>query len=138
MKAILSVWALAVLLVVTSPCFALWGIAPVTREEAKGLGVEVRSKAAAGFNAVEVELEVKTDGKLKGFDRVDLRVGEGDKVVVAPLQEDRSKKGRVVVRFTADRTKLDKIRVWVMVPGLDGGTAYEMRVKDFVAPEKGR
>jgi translation initiation factor IF-1 len=138
MKTILGVWALAVLFVVAGPCFALWVTATVSKKEAKELGIEVRSKAAAGFNAVEVELEIKTDGKLKGFDRIDLRVGEGDKVVVAPLQEDRSKRGRVVVRFTADRTQLDKIRVWVMVPELDGGSAYDIRVKDFVTIKKDR
>ena len=138
MKSTLNVCALAVLLVVTSPCFALWGIASVSKKAAKELGVEVRSKAAAGFSAVQVELEIKTDGKLKGFSRVDLRVGEGEKLVVTPLQEDRSKPGRVVVRFTAERTRLDKIHLWVMVPEEAGGSAYDIRVKDFVTLEKGR
>jgi hypothetical protein len=137
MRTILGVFALAVLLVVTNPCFALWGIAPLTKKEAKDLGIEVRSKAAAGFDAVEVELEIKADGKLKDFSRVDLRVGEGKKVVT-PLQADRSKPGRVVVRFTAERTRLDQIHLWVMVPEEAGGTAYDLRVKDFVVVGKGR
>jgi hypothetical protein len=58
--------------------------------------------------------------------------------VTAPLREDRSKPGRVVVSFAADRTRLDRIRLWVMVPGAEGGTAYELRVKDFVDSKKGR
>ena len=71
--------------------------------------------------------------------RVDLRFGEGDNPpLTAPLQEDRSKPGRVVVSFTPDRTRLDQIKLRVMVPGSLGGTVYELRVKDFVELEKGR
>jgi hypothetical protein len=52
--------------------------------------------------------------------------------VTAPLREDRSKPGRVVVSFSADRAQLDKLTLWVMVRESDGGTAYMLRVKDFV------
>ena len=50
----------------------------------------------------------------------------------ATLKEDRSKPGRVVVGFDADRAHLDKVvlRVWVS-QGL-GGEIHELRVKDFV------
>src|SRR5207249_12238952 len=110
-------------------------IMEVTKKAAPGLGLEVRA-TPAGPNDVRIELEFKTDGQLKGFDRVDLRVGEGEKLVVAPLKEDRSNPGRVVVSFSAARDRLDKVHLWVMVPGTDGGTAYDVRVKDFVEPEK--
>src|SRR5438034_3383268 len=133
MKTILNISAVAVFLsLAPSPCFALWEIARVSKERAKEMGMEVRSEAA-GPNHVGVELEFKIEGELKNFSRVDLRIGEGDNPpVTAPLREDRSKPGRVVVSFTADRTQLDKLTLWVMVPASLGGTVYDLRVKDFV------
>jgi hypothetical protein len=136
MRTILTLSAVAVLLVAPGPCFALWGIYPVTPKTAKELGLEVRS-TPAGPDMVRIELEFKLEGQLKGFSRVDLRIGDGDKdLVIAPLQEDRSKPGRVVVGFAADRTRLDRITLCVMVPESHGGTVYEARVKDFVEPAK--
>jgi hypothetical protein len=138
MKTAFNITLLAVLLVAPSPCFALWLIAPVSKEGAKELGMEVRSKAA-GPNQVRVELEFNVEGKLKNFSRIDLRFGEGDNPpLTAPLHEDRSKPGQVAVSFTADRAHLDKITLWVMVPESLGGTAYQLRIKDFVEPKKGR
>ena len=143
MKTAFSIAILPVLLVAPSPCFALWEIAPVSTELAKKMGMEVRSDRA-GPNHVRVELEFKTEGALKGFaegalkdhSRVELQFGAGDNPpVTAPLREDRSKPGRIVVGFSADRAQLDKLSLWVMVPGNEGGTAYVLRVKDFVEPK---
>lgn len=130
---------MAVLLAVApSPCFALWGIVSVSKERAKELGMEVRSMPA-GPNHVRVELECKAEGALKNFTHVDLRVGQGDNPpVTAPLREDRSKPGWVVVSFTADRAQLDKLSLGVRVPELDGGTIYVIRVKDFVELKQDR
>jgi hypothetical protein len=137
MKAIFNILTVAIFLIVApSPCFAAWDIAPVSKDEAKKMGMEIRS--TAGLKHVKVELEFKAEGKLKEFSRVDLRIGEGDKVVIAALREDRSKPGRIVVSFTAPRAQLDKISLWVMVPGSLGGTVYDLRAKDFVAPKKDR
>jgi len=132
MKTAFNIAVLAVLLVAPSPCFGLWEIAPVSNELAKKMGMEVRS-TAAGPNQVRVELEFKAEGPLKNFSRVDLRFGDGDNPpLTAPLQEGRSKPGRIVVSFNADRAQLDKINLWVMVRELDGGTAYVLRVAEFV------
>lgn len=132
METVFNIAVLAVLLVAPSPCFALWGIAPVSKELAKEMSMEFRSNAA-GPNHVTVELEFKTEGALKDFSRVDLRIGEGDNPsVTARLREDRTKPGRVVVSFTANRAQLDKLKLWVFVPGLLGGSIYDLRVKDFV------
>ena len=142
MKAIFSISAAAVLLIVApGPCFALWGIVSVTRERAQELGLEVRTRAAA-HGHIHVELEFRTerefaafgpDGKFKDRSSVELRIGEKDDLTLtAALREDRSQPGRVVVRFTASRTSLDQIIVRVMAPDQDGGTAYQLRVKDFV------
>ena len=141
MKPIFTISAVAVFFfVATSPCFALWGIAPVSKETAKELGMEVRSQAA-GPNDVRVELEFKPEGGLKNFSQVELRVGEGDdSLVTAPLREDRSKPGRVVVSFTANRAQVDKARLRLVVPMPEalGGMVYDLRVKDFVDPKKDR
>jgi len=102
------------------------------------MGMEIRP-TAVGPNHVRVELEFKPEGNLKDFSSVDLRIGEGDNPpVTAPLREDRSKPGRVVVSFTADHAQLDKLKLWVMVPESLGGTIYDLRVKDFVELKKDR
>jgi hypothetical protein len=147
MKTVFSLAVLAVLLITPGRCFALWGYAPVSKERAKELGMEVRS-TAAGPDQVRVELEFKTEGKLKDFipggkfedySGVELRIGEGkNPLVTAPLREDRSKPGRVVVRFTADHAQLEKLKLCVFVTESDGGTIYVIRVKDFVELKKDR
>jgi hypothetical protein len=153
MKTILNISAVAVFLVVApSPCFALWVTRTVPKERAKEMGMEVRSERG-GRNQLRVELEFKTEGKFEAFNpeskykrgsRVELRIGEGhifevdNTSLTAPLREDRSKPGRVVVSFSADRAHLDKNNLWVMVPESDGGTAYVLRVNDFVELEKDR
>jgi hypothetical protein len=135
MKAIITVAVLAILFVVAPrPCFALWEIAPVDKEQAKKMGIEIRS-IGAGPNDVRIEVEFKPEGELKNFDRVDLRIG-GDSGVTAPLKEDRSKPGRVIVSFSAGNAQLDKINLWIMVPESRGGIVYEIRVKEFVDPKK--
>ena len=145
MKTLFGIAVLAVLLVAAGPCFALTFHVAVSKEGAKKLGMEVRT-TADGPNHVIVQLEFKTEGRFvefspegkhKDHSRVELRIGEGnDPPVIAPLKEDRSKPGRVVVSFTADHTELDKLRLWVVVPEPDGRTIYDLRVKDFVEPKK--
>jgi hypothetical protein len=138
MKTLFSISVLAVLFVAPSPCFALTLTVPVSKERAKEMGMQVRSERT-GPNHVTVELEFKIEGKLKDFSRLDLRIGESaNPLVTAPLREDRSKPGRVVVSFTADRAQLDKMHLLVMVPESDGRTIYDLRVKDFVDRENGR
>jgi hypothetical protein len=150
MKTILNISAVAIFLVVApSPSFALWTTSHVSKEQAKEMGMEVRS-AAAGPNQVQVELEFKTEGKFAKFIPegkfssycgVELKIGEGkNSLVTVPLREDRSKPvaGRVVFSFAADRAQLGNLRLWVFAPESDGGTIYVLAVKDFVEPEKGR
>jgi hypothetical protein len=139
MKAVVSLVAVVVVWgTAPGPCFALWGVHQVTPDGAKDLGLEVRS-TAAGPDAVRIELEFKTEGALKGFSRVDLRIDEGaTSLVTAPLEVDRSRPGRAVVGFAVARASLDRVRLWVMVPESLGGTAYDVRVKDFVEAKKAR
>jgi hypothetical protein len=138
MKIAVSFAILAVLFLAPGRCLALWEIAPVSKERAKEMSIQVRS-TAAGPNQVRVELEFKAEGLLKNFSRVDLRFGEGDNPpLTAPLQEDRSKPGCIVVSFNADRAHLDNINLWVFVPVSRGGSIYHLRVKDFVEIKKDR
>jgi hypothetical protein len=137
MKTAFGIAVLAVLLVAPSPCFALGWVKSVSKEDAKQMGMEVRSERADP-NDVRVELELKAEGILKNVSGVDLWIGEGEKLLVAaPLREDRSKPGRIVVSFTANRAQLDKITLRVMVQDAGLGV-YKLRIKDFVEPEKGR
>src|SRR4051812_36194339 len=113
-------------------------ITQVSRERAKELGMEIRSNAA-GPKAVRVELEFKTEGEFKNFERVDLRISLGERSLLsAALREDRSKPGRVVVSFVTDRAELEKIVLWVVAGRAREMTGYELRVKDFVELEKVR
>jgi hypothetical protein len=138
MKTALTIAVLAVLLISTSPCFALGFVKQVSKEAAKEMGMEVRSETA-GPNQVRVELEFKVEGGfLKNFSHVDLCFGEGDNPSLsAALQQDRSKPGQVAVSFTAERAHLDKITLRVTVVEA-GRFVYVLRMKDFVEPEKGR
>ena len=142
MKTILNISVLAFLLVTApSQCFALREIALLTKEEAKGMGIEVRAKPA-GPDAVWLELEFKPEGKLKQFSHVELKMTEGEKslVVSAGLRETRSSSGSVVVTFTASRAYLEKTTLSVVLrdPREAGDHTYELRMKDFVDLEKVR
>ena len=139
MKTIFKIAILALLLAVApSPCFALRSIGFVSKKEAKEMGLDLRFKAN-GTNHVWVELEFKTEGKFKEFQHVELEIREGGQFLLgwAPLKDKRTGSGTVVVRFLADRAYLDKISLCVVVGDFgDGG--WELRVKDFVEPEKVR
>ncbi|HUE73927.1 MAG TPA: hypothetical protein VMP01_23810 [Pirellulaceae bacterium] len=116
MKTIFTISAVAVFLVVApSPCFALEDIEFVTKERAKSLGLEINS-SAAGPDAVLVVLEFETKGELKDYSRVALEMeDEGKLLLSSTLREEKSPSGRVIVSFAADRTKLDKLTLKVVV-----------------------
>jgi len=132
MKTARIIAVLALSLYGSGHCFADWEVEQVNKVRAKELGMEIQSKEA-GSNQVRFELEFKPEGSLKNFSRVDLRLGESNTTLLtAALQEDRSRPGHIVVSFAADRTQLDRISLRVMVPESLGGTAYELRLKNFV------
>jgi hypothetical protein len=116
-------------------------IAPLTKEEAKVMGIEVRAKPS-GPDHVWLELEFKPEGKLKQFTHVELVMAEGEKslVVSAVLRETLSSSGSVVVAFTASRAYLEKTTLSVVMrdPREAGDHTYELRMKDFVDLEKVR
>jgi hypothetical protein len=136
MKTILKISVLTFLLIVAaSPCFALRSIGIISKKEAKDMGLEIRAKGNG--EQVWLELEFKPEGKLKAFSHVELQISDGEKLLLgyARLQETRTSSGSVVVRFLADRAYVEKI-TFCIVAGLDAG--YELRVKDFIEPEKVR
>jgi hypothetical protein len=139
MKTIFKTSVLAVLLLTPGLCFGLMGLKPVSKEQAKELGLELRF-LGSGTNGFWVELEFKTEGKLKDFDCVDLEIAEGEKLLLgwAPLRERRSDSGSVVVRFLADRAYLDKIILRAVTGPAMMQTGYDLRLKDFIEPEKVR
>ncbi len=137
------------ILVLALPLFAAPGrglammeLTEVSREQAKELGMEIRAKAA-GPAGVRVELEFKTEGKLKDFgpdrnSRVDLWITKGKKfLLAAALQMERPAPGRVAVSLFADRSQLDSMALVVVVgSGLMPGGGYLLPLKDFVDPER--
>jgi len=142
MKTIIAMAAAAVLFAFApSTCLAVWDVLTVTPERAKELGMEFRT-ADGGKNQVKVELEIPLAGDLGRVSEVILKVGQGDNSpVTVPLKEDRSKPGRVVVHFWANRATVELISLHVSVPGEPGtvgGAMYDLRLKDFVVVKKER
>ncbi len=137
MKTFLNIPALTFLLMAaSSPCFAMMSIEDVSKERAKELGMEIRTKGA-GPDDLRVELEFATKGEFKDYGRVDLEINEGGKLrLFASLKEEQSRPGHVVVSFAADRTNLDKIILRVVVGMPRDMVGYDLRVKDFVDLEK--
>ena len=140
MKAIFNISILTFLFMATSsPCFAMMSIAHVSKERAKELGMEIRAKAN-GPNVVWVELEFKPVGQLKDFSHVSLEIRDEKKFLLGytALREKRTSSGSVVVTFMANRAYLEKITLSVVVGEPMNMAGYELRVKDFIEPEKVR
>ena len=113
-------------------CFAMDSVTLITREQAKELGMEVRSKAA-GPDAVWVELEFEIKGELKRITHVGLEMWAGKKLLLSSiLRDNRPAPERVAVSFTADRSNLDKFTLKVLSHQGLGSVGYELRVKDLV------
>lgn len=144
MKPIFNISLLAALLILLpSPCFAMWDVETATKARAKELDIQIRSHPA-GPNHLRIELDFPTTGPFKNFtqgksssdpSRVDLRLGKGDDLMIsASLREDRSKPGRILVSFTISRSQLDKVSLWIMVAHGLGGSAYDLQLNQFVDP----
>ena len=77
------------------------------------------------------------DETFKDFEQVNLKIEvEGESAVTAPLREERTEDGRVIVSFWTNRDQVDKLELSIDVPGgpggVAGGTRYELSVDDFV------
>lgn len=85
-------------------------------------------------------LEFKTQGVLKDFVGVNLRMTAGGKhLVSAPLQISRPTADSVSVHFSADAAYLADSMFMIVVNGpAKGSTGYQFKVKDFIEPEKSR
>jgi len=121
-------------------CLAMRSIGTISTNEAKAMGLEIRA-TPAGPEAVWLDLEFRIESKLRDYQpsvsHVELEIREGDKVLVgyAALQETHPRPGRVLVRFLANRSFLDKIHIVVVVgEGAMVGGAYDLRVREFVDP----
>jgi hypothetical protein len=127
------------LLAVPNPCFAEMRVEVVSSERAKKLGMEIRLKGE-GPNEVWLELAFKAEGELKDFRHVSLEIREGEKLLVgyAALREQRSSSGRILVGFMVDRAYLDKVTLRVVTGRPKEMIGHDLRVKDFVEPERSR
>ena len=142
MKTMFTLSAIAISLAITpNPCYALWDVLTVSKEQAKQLGLDLRA-TAVGANRLHVALEFSAEGKLKDFTQIDMKLGEGDDLLAsATLREDRSKPGRILTGVTTSRSHLDKLTLSVRVPYRDGGlggVVYELPVTNLVEVPKGK
>jgi hypothetical protein len=125
--------AAVVLFAAAGQCFALRGVAIVTKEQAKEMGIELKA-SPSGPDACWLELEFKPEGKLKQFHEVLLDIHDGEKSIVSwtPLKDSRTESGKVIVRMTASRTYVEKITLSIVAGDPGNLTHYELHVKDFV------
>jgi len=123
----------------SSQCFAEMMIEDVSKAQAKEMRMTIRSHAN-GDAGVKVWLEFKTQGKLKEFSRVELRMTVGGKhLVSAPLQASRPTADSVSAYFSADPSYLATSELWIVVDDEPlGGTGYRLKVKEFIEAEKSR
>lgn len=139
MKSVINASVLALLFLVSAlPCHALISVAKVSKEQAKEMGMEVRLKPS-GPSHVWVFLEFEAKGKLKDFSHVSLEIRDGGKLLLGWMDfgAKRSSSGKVVASFMVERAFLDKIGLRVMVQsGLRTGAGFDLRVADFVEPQK--
>lgn len=146
MRSTTKLLALSVLLQLTpGMCLAMDEAMPIGREQAKKLGMDVRSKPAGPDHAwVELVFETKRLGVfLTGVVdfsnlpiRVDLEMRDGEKLLASStLRDRRSSSGRVAVGFTVARSELNKFSLKVLAEEGLGSIGYMLRVRDFVDPE---
>ncbi len=133
MKAKLTLALLvALFLACPSRCFGLRVIAEVSKEQAKEMGVTLRSRPN-GEAGVAVWIEFKAVGGLKNFTHVELRMTSGGKhLVSAPLLATRTE-DKVEAYFSADPDQLAGSTLLIAVTDAPRThVGYEFRVKDFV------
>jgi hypothetical protein len=84
----LAILITALLFAASGRCFAEMEIQDLSKAEAKGMGMELQTKAQ-GADQVRVTLELKKEGKLKTFSLVRLWIQDGEKVLfVGSLNDD--------------------------------------------------
>jgi hypothetical protein len=120
-------------------CFALILIREVSKEEARGLGITVRSQPSANDD-LWVHVEFKTAGPLKGFRWADLELTHGGKrLVAATLKPRNPAPDSVELEFYLDPSALPDTTVMIVAYNEPRtGTGYLLKMKDFLAPPASR
>jgi hypothetical protein len=139
MKTLLHLCVMAVvLLTASSRCFAMIEIEHVDKPRAKALGIDVRV-TAAGNDSVRVIVEFQAAGQLKSFKRVELAMRDGEKFTVsASLLNEGTQPGHVFVSCYVARAQLDQLTLRVVTESGLERAGYDLRIKDFFEPAKGK
>ncbi len=126
------------LVAVVTPCLALMGIGFVSPKEAKELGIELRV-TDSGPDAHWVELEFKPEGRFKEFQWVSMEIADGEKLLLGytTLKETRES-GKITIRFMAGRAYVDKITLRIVTGFPSNYSGHDLRLKEFIKPEKAR
>ena len=135
MKTIRIVSVLALLLIVSSPCFALVMIEPVSRERAeKDFGARIRTEMVA-TKQVGVWLEFSPKGKLETFSSVQLDIMLAERrVVSATLSPLKQTPVTIVVYFSTDPAYLSgsTFTVFYKSSGFPSYDGFSFKVSDFI------
>ena len=100
---------------------ALTEVKPLTKEDAKDLGISVTSQAY-GEKSVWIELSFKVEGALKNYSpkkrhsRVELRYVEGDQpLMIVPIKESRLSAKHRNLRFMVARNQVPNLKLWIVI-----------------------
>ena len=132
---ILATLITVLLFAASGRCIAMTDIKDVSKAEAKGLGLELQTKAQ-GADQIRVTLELKKDGKMKKFSRVELWIQDGEKVLFVGLLKDdehSAKPGCVVIAFTIDRSLMAKAQLHI-VAGAEDFDGYGLKLTEHASP----
>lgn len=136
---------LPLLFALQQPALALIGIKPVSKAEAKDLGITVQAKPRPDSGDVWVQVDFKTRGALEGFTWADLVVSKDGKRLLMtalmprkPAVDSTSEETRV--EFYIEPSLLPDATVTVVAyPKRQvEGIGYQLKMKDFVSPAASR
>ena len=119
-------------------CLAEYLVADVSREQAKELGIRVRTHPSANQD-LQVEVEFRAAGRMKEFRWADLELAhDGKRLVTAALQPRKAlpdqPEDTTRLEFTIFPAALPDASVTLFVADQAlGGTGYRLKMKDLAA-----
>ena len=123
------------LMAFSSPCFALNMEMGVSVEQARKLGVVIKSRED-GVAGIRVWLELETKGAFQTFRRVDLLVKSEDQHLASvPVAVTHPTPERISAGFSSHRSLLKSSELQVSVDS-KGSIIYRFKLSDFVDLEQ--
>lgn len=139
-EAVLTLAAAGIVALASSEqCFALQFNKDVSKDEAKKMGVAIRSNRD-GENGIKVWIEFEPKGELKKFTQVIVAIGpSGKRMVFAPLMTSHPTPESVSAHFSTDAANVPASVLTIVVQDAERTRiGYQFKVQDFLEIEKTR